>query len=162
MVSVLWDLVLALKPSDWIAIAAGLITLAGVIVVFLQLRSLDQQTRLQNFGEYTRRYQQIVLNFPEDINARSFSLVERKDKDYAEVMRYMRAYYDLCFEEWYLNRKGLIEDDFWNVWLDGIKTAVSKPSFQQAWEMMKADTNYGPHFSNFIQELINASRARDA
>src|SRR5262245_30436392 len=121
MLSWLCDLVSGLKASDWIAIVAGLITLAGVVVVFLQLRSLDQQSRLQNFGEYTRRYQDIVLNFPEDINSREFSLAARKGEEYAQVMRYMRAYYDLCFEEWYLHRKGLIEDDFWNVWLGGIE-----------------------------------------
>jgi hypothetical protein len=160
MLSPLGDLVSGLKASDWIAIVAGLITLAGVVVVFLQLHSLNQQTRLQNFGEYTRRYQQIVLNFPEDINARSFSLAGRKD--HAEIMRYMRAYYDLCFEEWYLHRKGLIEDDFWNVWLDGIRTSVSKPAFQQAWKVMQADTNYGPHFSGFIQQLIDTLSTRSA
>ena len=106
-----------------------------------------------------------MLNFPEDINASNFSLAERKAKsngDYPQVMRYMRADDDLCFEEWYLHRKGLIEDDFWSVWLDGIKIAVSKPSFQQAWAVMQADTNYGPHFSNFIQQLIEATRKRGA
>ena len=40
---------------------------SGVGFVYGQLRSLNRQTRLQNFAEYTRRYQQVVLNFPEDI-----------------------------------------------------------------------------------------------
>ena len=157
MLSWLCDLVSGLKASDWIAIVAGLITLAGVVVVFLQLRSLNQQTRLQNFGEYTRRYQHIVLNFPEDINSQTFLLKGRPDYD--NVMRYMRAYYDLCFEEWYMHDKELIEDDFWSVWIDGIKTAVSKPSFQQGWQVMKADTNYGPRFSKFIDELMRSESA---
>ncbi len=126
-------------------------------VVYAQLRSLNQQTKLQNFTEYTRRYQQIVLNFPEDINAGDFLLNGRKDYD--NVMRYMRTYYDLCFEEWYLHRQGLIGSDFWEIWDDGIKTALSKPAFQQAWQVMKADTNFGPVFSQFIDARI-ANRRR--
>jgi len=142
-----------MTASDWIQVAAALFTLLGVIVVFAQLRSLNRQSRLQNFSEYTKRYQEIVLRFPEDINSPRFSLHHGR-KDRSEVMRLMRSYYDLCFEEWYLRDKGLIEDDFWDVWYDGIKTAVSKSAFQQAWQVMKADTNYGPKFSKFIEELL--------
>lgn len=149
MLEWLCELISGLPASDWVAAATGIITLAGVIVVYAQLRSLNQQTKLQNFAEYTRRYQHIVLNFPEDINARDFLLNGRKDYD--SVMRYMRAYYDLCFEEWYLQRQGLIGSDFWEIWDDGIKTALSKPAFQQAWQVMKADTNFGAEFSRFAE-----------
>jgi hypothetical protein len=96
-----------ITAADWIAVSTGLVTLLGVGVVYGQLRSLNQQTRMQNFAEYTRRYQQIVLHFPENINSKDFVLDGRKD--YNEVMCYMRAYYDLCFEEWYLHREILIE-----------------------------------------------------
>jgi hypothetical protein len=102
-----------MTTSNLIALATLLVAFAGVVLVLGQLRSLNLQTRLQNFAEYTRRYQQIVLHFPEDINASDFSLQGREDYD--NVMRYMRAYYDLCFEAWYLHREGLIENDFWRV-----------------------------------------------
>ena len=140
--------------ANGIALATGLATLAGVVVVFRQLQSLNQQTKLQNFAEYTRRYQQIVLKFPEDINARDFTLTKKARKDYDEVMRYMRAYYDLCFEEWYLHGIGHIEDDFWEIWLGGIKTALSKPAFRQAWKLMQGNTNFGEDFSTFVEGII--------
>src|SRR5262245_33932717 len=47
MLSWLCDVVSGLRAPDWIAIVAGTITAAGVVVVFLQLRSLNQQTKLQ-------------------------------------------------------------------------------------------------------------------
>ena len=141
-----------MTTSDLIALATGAVTLVGVVLVFGQLRSLTQQTRMHIFAEYTRRYQEIVLNFPEGIHAGDFSLLHHNEYDH--IMRYMRAYYDLCFEEWYLHRDGLIESDFWKVWLESIEIALSKPAFQQAWRHMKASSNYGPEFSKFVEERI--------
>ena len=144
-----------MTTSNVLAVIAIVATLAGIWVVYRQLQFLNQQARMQNFAEYTRRYQQIGLNFPEDINAENFSL--QGHKNYSRVMRYMRAYYDLCFEEWYLHREGLIESKFWTVWIEGIETALSKSAFQQAWKVMQADTNFGPDFSKFVADRINSS-----
>jgi len=139
-------------PSDWINMAIGLVTLAGVIGVFYQLQGLNRQTRMHSFAEYTRRYKDIVLKFPEDINDKDFVL-DKERKDYDDVMRYMRAYYDLCFEEWYLHGKGDIGDDYWEIWRGGMKTAFSKPAFQQAWQIMQSDTNFGCKFSDFVEKV---------
>ena len=143
-----------MTASDLIALATGAVTLVGVVLVFGQLRSLNQQTRMQTFAEYTRRYQEIVLNFPEDIHAGTFSLADCNDYD--KIMRHMRAYYDLCFEEWYLHGDGLIESDFWKVWLEGMETALSKPAFKQAWRQMQPSSNYGAEFSKFIERRISS------
>ena len=82
-----------MTTSDFIALATGAVTLVGVVLVFGQLRSLNQQSRMQTFAEYTRRYQEIVLHFPEDVHAGDFSLPDHKDFD--NIMRHMRAYYGI-------------------------------------------------------------------
>jgi len=64
-------------------------------------------------------------------------------------MRYMRAYIDLCFEEYTLNKKGFIDADLWSIWEGGMKTAFSKPAFKQAWRAVQGDTEYGPEFKTF-------------
>lgn len=161
-----------MDSSDWINAGTAAITLGGLIAVFFQLRglnrqtqlqsssleSLNQQTRLQSFAEYTRRYAEIVLKFPEDIDDGSFVL-NKERKDYDDVMRYMRAYYDLCFEEWYLHGKGDIGDDYWDIWRTGMKTAFSKPAFQQAWFIMQSYTNFGSDFRKFVAELTEEPRS---
>ena len=76
--------------SDWISAATALATGAGVVVVYFQLRKLSQQITLQNFSDYTKRYQRIILHFPEDVNVSDFVLKGRADYD--QTMRYMRAY----------------------------------------------------------------------
>ena len=134
-------------------------TIAGVAVIFTQLRQLSRQIKLQSFSDYTRRYQEIVLHFPEDINEPGFVL--RGRQDYDQTMRNMRAYFDLSYEEWFLQRQKLIDSRFWRVWRVGIKTAMSKSAFKQAWEIIKADSRFGAEFEDFIENIAHDSGAND-
>lgn len=133
---------------DWVtAIAAAV----GLWFVFWQLRGLNRQTKLQTYSDYTRRYEAIVARLPEDVNSDSFVLIGRGD--YEPTMRAMRSYFDLCFEEWDLHKKKLIDDSFWNTWKGGIKTAMSKPAFKQAWEITKNSSGFGSDFATFLETL---------
>lgn len=134
-------------------IASGTAVVA-IIGLILQSRSTRKQLKLQNFIEYTKRYQEIILNFPENINQHDFQLnaiepEETKNK----TKRYMRAYLDLCFEEWTLHQKGFIDEDLWSIWRGGMETAFSKPAFQQGWAAIQQDTEYGSEFQQFANEL---------
>lgn len=139
--------VIAENP-EW---ATAVISLVGLILVLLQLKVSNLQLTLSNYSEYTRRYSELVAVFPEDVNAHDFVLESRKDRD--DVMRAMRRYFDLSFEEYDLFKKKFIAPDIWAVWKSGIKTAMSKPAFQQAWEILKKDTDFGEDFERLIAEL---------
>jgi hypothetical protein len=90
-----------LSTSECIALGGLAVAVLGVIVGWWQLAKLNQQLTLQHFADYTKRYQEIILRFPEDINETAFKLEGRED--YSTIMRAMRTYFDLSFEEWYLN-----------------------------------------------------------
>ena len=145
--------------SDWISAVAALGTIAGVAVIFFQLRQLSRQIKLQSFSDYTKRYQEIVLHLPEDIHTHDFVLTGRKD--YEQTMLYMRAYFDLSYEEWFLQKQNLIELKFWRVWRVGIKTAMSRPAFQQAWEIVKASSRFGAEFEDFIDNIARDPTSND-
>lgn len=66
----------------------------------------------------------------------------------------MRAYFDLSFEEWYLNQRKLIDVETWKVWEGGIKTALTKTAFINAWIEIKKDTRYGKDFEQFINTSL--------
>ena len=89
-----------------------------------------EATYYSKFPDYTKRYQEIILDFPENVNRPDFELANVPDRD--KTMRYMRAYFDLCFEEFYLNKEGLIDSKIWQVWRSGITFAFSKAAFGQA------------------------------
>ena len=105
----------------------------------------------------TKRYQEIVLNFPESINDPDFKFGKRGTDKYDKTMRYMRSYFDLCFEEWDLNDRNLIDNKTWEVWRGGIQTAMKKSAFRQAWTIaMNTGTDYKQsEFQNFIGVFVS-------
>lgn len=134
--------------GNLISTIAALVAIGGLIY---QSRSTRKQVKLQNFIEYTKRYQEIILNFPENINKENFTFegMEAEVKD--KTMRYMRAYFDLCFEEYTLHEKKFIDDDLWSIWKGGMEVAFSKVAFQKAWEAIREDTKFGDNFEVFVQ-----------
>ncbi len=144
-----------LQLSDAIQLMTLATAIGGIVLVVSQLRILNRQLKLQIYADYTKRYQEIILHFPEDINSPSFSLDGRSD--YEKTMRYMRVYFDLCYEEWDLYRKGLIPNDLWSSWEAGMKTAMTKTAFKQAWDVVEATSYYGGVFESFMQQMESRS-----
>lgn len=142
-----------LTVSEWIGLATAFATSLGVYIIWKQTSKLANQLTLQLFADYTKRYQDIMLNFPEDVNSHNFVLNGRKD--YEHTMRYMRPYVDLCYEEWCLHTRKLIDNNTWKVWKGGIETAFTKPAFQQAWQVLKPDSEFDGTFKQFIEECIH-------
>lgn len=134
--------------GNLISTFAALVAIGGLIY---QSRSTRKQVKLQNFIEYTKRYQEIILNFPENINEASFKFEDIEPETRKKTMRYMRAYFDLCFEEYTLHKKKFIDDDLWSIWKGGMAVAFSKSAFQQAWEVIHKDTKFGDDFEAFVQ-----------
>jgi hypothetical protein len=134
--------------GNLISTFAALIGIAGLIY---QSHSTRKQVKLQNFIEYTKRYQEIILNFSENINEQSFSFDAMSQEDKNKTMRYMRAYFDLCFEEFTLYKKKFIDNDLWSIWRDGMEVAFSKSAFKQAWAIIRNDTRFGSGFETFVE-----------
>ena len=81
------------------------------MVAIAQMRKTAKQAVTQNkvglFSEYTHRYHDIIHYWPEDIFNGTAELNDRTTK-------YLRLYFDLCSEEYYLSRqKDLLPDDVW-------------------------------------------------
>ena len=66
----------------------------------------------------------------------------------------MRVYFDLCSEEFHLNKKGYIDEDVWKMWESGIQYALSKRAFQDSWKVITQDTQFGSEFKEFVKKEI--------
>lgn len=80
---------------SWELILGFIVALIGIF----QLQSIRKQLKAGFFSEYTKRYQEIVLNFPENVNDKDFNISEMSKEDRDKFMRYVRVYFDLCSEE---------------------------------------------------------------
>jgi len=155
MLMTIYDWVTGLDSNGVGNLISSIVAVVAIVGLILQSRSTRKQVKLQNFIEYTKRYQKIILNFPENINDSAFSIADITPvEERNTTMRYMRAYFDLCFEEYTLHKKKFIDNDLWSIWNDGMRAAFSKPAFQQAWAKIRKDTKFGREFERFIENKV--------
>jgi len=136
-------------------------TILSVIVIWWysrkQLGEIKNQIWVSIYSDYTRRYADIISEFPEEINKDDFEI--KGNKDYNKIMRQMRLYFDLCYEEYSLfNNYKKIDEELWRDWKEGIEAALSKKAFGDAWNIIHKDTTYSKKFDKFIQNIINKVR----
>ena len=134
------------------------VSIIGVLIIafvlWFSVRSIRKQLQLNFLSEYTKRYQEIFLNFPESITAECFRFDSLSKDEREKTLRYMRAYFDLCSEEYFLKRQKNIDDATWNEWKSGMQFAFSKSAFRQAWKILKLDKIYYGEFTKFVNDTI--------
>ncbi len=141
-----------METSDVIQLGI-LLSTAGAL--FFAVRNFRKQLQLNFFAEYTKRYQEIILNFPESIDEVDFDFDKLNEEERNKTLRYMRVYFDLCSEEYYLWKAKHIDDNTWKEWESGIKYAFSKTAFRAGWKRITMDTIYYKEFSAFVDGCIN-------
>lgn len=106
-----------MEISDFIQLGILVVAIASIVVTHI----MDaKQRKLQMFAEYTRRYQDIFMNMPDDIYNGTAKIDTR-------TKRYMRLYFDLCSEEFHLWQNKEVPDEVWNLWVEVCKLlAITK------------------------------------
>ena len=152
-----------MATSDQIQLIALLIAFGGLIVSLvyniIQQKAFTKQMRLQFFAEFTKRYQEIIVHFPVSISDPDFDYakLEPSVRDYA--LRYMRAYFDLCSEEYHLYLSGNLDEKTWKEWRSGIENAFSKKAYQDAWEIINLNSYYYSDFVGLVEEILNQQKS---
>jgi hypothetical protein len=114
-----------------------------------QLKCQYEQTRLSFYSEYTKRFQEIILQFPENVSDESFSYEELDAETRGRTLRYMKVYFDLCSEEFYLYRKGHLDKDAWEEWEEGMDSLFKRPAFRTAWKKISEGPTLYKDFKKF-------------
>ncbi len=150
--------------ADWIQTIILVITIIGLIITITnnrkQLKIFNDQLKLGFFAEYTKRYQEIILNFPEDISKPTFDYGKLSDDTRNKTLRYMRIYFDLCSEEYDLWNEGYIDEWIWTHWKGGIEYAFSKRAFRDAWKIISLDTIFYPNFSKWVDTIMKENTVK--
>ena len=107
-----------------------------------------QQNRSLLFAEDTRRYQEIIINMPDIVMSGEAKL---QDKN---VYKHMILYFDLCSEEYHLFKQGLIPEDIWSNWKEGMTTTMNHKNYLVFWR--EYAQLYNEEFYRFFNhEIIN-------
>lgn len=109
----------------------------------LEAKLLNRQQQLAVFTEYTGRYERIVESMPKELMEDPFG-----------KQTHMMLYFDLCSEEFYLHKKGLLSDEIWEMWIDGMRLTMKVQSYKTSWKSHAQF--YNEDFCYFFdQEVIN-------
>ena len=148
--------------ADWLENSLLIIAVIGLFLTYRELKAISGQNWISIYSEYTKRYADIIRGFPENINEPNFSFDSLSKKVREKTMRSMRLYFDLCYEEYSLyNIYRKIDKKLWTDWKEGIESAVSKKSFQDAWKIIQNDTLFSEtgDFNRFINDIIAKSHS---
>ena len=149
-----------LSFENWIAVAGVAAAVGGTVVaVLVPRRAATRNSDRQYFIEYARRYQDLVSQAPPDIRDRNFEMAGRPDCE--RILQLANAYLDLCFEQWYLHQRGMITSELWSFWKSGMIAGFSRPAFQQAWIIVRADKKCDERFLLFVERSLSSGAARD-
>ena len=134
------------------------ITLLGVIITLLlfvfETASKNKMQKQNFFADYTKRYQKIMLHLPEGLHHSNFDYGQLNAEERDKILRYIRAYFDLCSEEYDLHLQKLINKKVWENWKEGMKSVFSKQAFREAWNMIALDSSYYKDFVHFVNSTL--------
>jgi len=137
-----------MNTVEFFSIIGVFVAIASVVVtVWIFRNEMKQQTKVTQmsfFAEYTKRYQEIVLNIPEDLD-------DEKKLNNEDVKRYLRVYFDLCSEEYFLHEEKYIKENVWKEWKEGMQVAFNKKAIRKYWQERK--TPY-KGFNKFVEEEL--------
>ena len=142
-----------LTVDNWIQLVIAILY-GGTIVatLYVSMREIQNvnkkvlmQTRKMFFAEYTKRYQEIIINMPDNVFAGTASINDT-------TLKYMRLYFDLCSEEYHLWRQGFVKDKVWELWVEGMQIETDHDIFHNAWDAIKKE--YNSDFRNYFEEFV--------
>ena len=119
--------------------------------ILASMKMVREQNQIQMFAEYTKRYQDIIMNMPK-------SVYEGSEEVNDDVLRYMQLYFNLCSEEYDLRSKDAISSDVWDKWLAGIQLTMSRPVYQKAWLLENENYSKNTSFVAFLDACTKPIR----
>ncbi|MDD7528456.1 MAG: hypothetical protein PUK04_03180 [Bacteroidales bacterium] len=123
----------------------------SVIGVSVACVHFNRQQRLEFFARYTERYQQIIVRLPECV----YNDQPVADDVLQQILPIMRAYYDLCSEEYFLYQQKYLSKKVWHEWQAGMVDAFRRPVFRQCWDRIDQQGDCYHDFGLFIrQEML--------
>ncbi|WP_047552177.1 hypothetical protein [Methylotenera sp. G11] len=103
--------------AHWATVLALIAAIIGGYVAYAQLKLANEQRRWQNYNEMNVRYAELYKNIPIDIASGCFA--ENFENLPSETKRWVRQYFNLYSEEYWLYLNKLIPDEMWTKRIHG-------------------------------------------
>ena len=128
-----------------------IIALAGILY---SVHCFKSEMRIKLFADYTKRYQEIMLNLPPSTWTDDIDINDLPEGERSLAIKYYRAYFDLCSEEYFLWNNNQIDDRTWHEWRNGMQYSFSRKPVITAWRTILVNSSYSTKFSKFVEDLL--------
>jgi len=88
---------------------------------------------------------------------KDFDLYGLKEQDkslFNKTMRYMRVYFDLYSEEYYLRKNSLIDKRVWKEWEKGIRYSFAQKPYSEAWQLATSNSKFYDEFAKWVEREV--------
>jgi hypothetical protein len=120
-------------------IGTFLATFALCIIAWWELKQIRTQFKTTFEDSMTERYREIMEGISTDVwLGGNLKVLEGDRRNQCRDAIY--RYFDLSNEQAFLNDKGRITTETWEIWEKGIKSNMARPAFRELWnEVMSED-----------------------
>lgn len=148
------NLILSLEgitAFEWLSL---LIAALGFFAIAFQIRSASKHHQGNLFLEFSREFESIEANFPNEITdpRRTKALNESSRSEYS---MFMKQYVNLIHREMELYENGMISKPVWMMWKNYFKPHAKNTEFLSYWKQNKTEFDPNPRFQKFIERMIN-------
>lgn len=132
-------------------------TLISVIVAIFGLafgiRTYRRQTNAQIFIEYTSRYERIMESFPPEALSARLELDADPPEQSQELSLSILRYLNMTSEEYYLNRRGYLSNEVWEIWEDELIRTLKSPLLKREWKSIKKEFISYTEFHDYVEGI---------
>ncbi|MCF7823054.1 MAG: hypothetical protein K9N35_02685 [Candidatus Marinimicrobia bacterium] len=139
------ELLIQIATLIGVAVAAGSLII-GVI-------AYKRQINAQLFIEYTKRYEQIMSQFPDSAIYWRLDSAKHIPQESRELSEAMLKYLNLCSEEFYLQNKRYLSKNIWSIWEDELKKTLANDLYRREWPKLKSEFSSYPAFSDYVEAI---------
>ena len=140
--------------ANWVTAGASLVTAAGVLLAWWQIRLTKRQATTQFEDQLNSQYREIARRLPIEALLGE-PLAHGIPHDHLKGFYH---YIDLTNEEVFLRRRRRLSKDTWENWREGIKWNMTRPGFSAAWQEIKTRS---PESFNELRRLEQEDFASD-
>ena len=151
---------LNLDPINWnTLVAVAEVALLVHILIDIRrnradMRQRQRSERLQFYAYFWNRFDRLLDEFPLRVFEPDFTLDEAEDRE--TLMVNMRSYFNLCAQEYFMYRQGVIEEEIWHNWEVGLIHCMNLPAFREAYFKLNAMSAYRD-FHDWLSTKVDLS-----
>ena len=127
--------------------------IAACIGYWSYIKTFQRAAQMLLFIKYTDRYEQIMSSYP------TGALAIRLDKegnppDPSEPLTLAALkYLNLCSEEFYVWKKGYLDDGVWDIWEEELKRTLRSPLYRREWSKLRKEFESYKEFLDYVEGI---------